>query len=221
MAPIRSQSAGIERSAAAAAQPGHVGRSAGLVDEDELARIKLRLLLLPVRACRADVFAVLFGGVQAFFGINLEDGTPHPERPIRSVEDAVERIRAAREAARAEDVPLVINARIDLYLKHIGDDETRFAETVRRGQAYMAAGADCVFPFGLTDLKTISELVAALRSPINIVGRAGMPSIARLEQLGVARVSTASGPSLVAMSLTQKIAQDLHEKANSMCLNRL
>ena len=43
-------------------------------------------------------------------GINLEDGTPHPERPIRSVEDAVERIRAAREAARAEDVPLVINA---------------------------------------------------------------------------------------------------------------
>jgi 2-methylisocitrate lyase-like PEP mutase family enzyme len=145
-------------------------------------------------------------------GINLEDGTPHPERPIRSVEDAVERIRAAREAARTEDVPLVINARIDLYLKHIGDDETRFAETVRRGQAYMAAGADCVFPFGLTDLKTISELVAALRSPINIVGRAGMPSIARLEQLGVARVSTASGPSLVAMSLTQKIAQELHEK---------
>ena len=76
----------------------------------------------------------------------------------------------------------------------------------------MAAGADCVFPFGLIDLKTISELVAALRSPINIVGRAGMPSIARLEQLGVARVSTASGPSLVAMSLTQKIAQELHEK---------
>ena len=41
----------------------------------------------------------------------------------------------------------------------------------------MAAGADCVFPFGLTDLKTISELVAALRSPLNIVGRAGMLSI--------------------------------------------
>jgi hypothetical protein len=71
--------------------------------------------------------------------------------------------------------------RIDLYLKHIGDDETRFAETVRRGQAYIAAGADCVFPFGLTDLKTISELVAALRSPLNIAGRTGMPSIARLD----------------------------------------
>ena len=44
-------------------------------------------------------------------GINLEDGTPHPERPIRSVEVAVERIRAAREAARAEDVPLVIKCK--------------------------------------------------------------------------------------------------------------
>ena len=49
------------------------------------------------------------------------------------------------------------------------------------GQAYMAAGADCVFPFGLTDLKTISELVAALRSPLNIAGGTGMPSIARLD----------------------------------------
>lgn len=107
---------------------------------------------------------------------------------------------------------MVIDARIDLYLKHVADDETRFAETVRRGQAYMAAGADCVFPFGLADLKTIRELVAALKTPINIVGRAGMPSIARIEQLGVARVSTASGPSLVTMSLTQKIAQELHEK---------
>ena len=52
---------------AASTQPGHVGRSAGLIDEDELARIKPRLLLLPVRACRADVFALPFGCVQAFF----------------------------------------------------------------------------------------------------------------------------------------------------------
>ena len=52
---------------AASTQPGHVGRSAGLIDEDELARIKPRLLSLPVRACRADVFARLFGCVQAFF----------------------------------------------------------------------------------------------------------------------------------------------------------
>jgi 2-methylisocitrate lyase-like PEP mutase family enzyme len=142
-------------------------------------------------------------------GINLEDSTARADMPIRTVEDAVDRIRAARDAAKADGVPLVINARVDLYLKHIGDDETRFAETVRRGKAYIAAGADCVFPFGLTDVKIIADLVAALRVPINIVGRSGGPSVARLEQLGVARISTASGPSLVAMSVTRQIADEL------------
>lgn len=141
-------------------------------------------------------------------GINLEDGT-HTQVPIRSIEDASARIRAAREAATQEGVPLVINARIDLYLKHIGDDETRFAETVQRSNAYLEAGADCIFPFGLTDLKIISDLVKALKAPVNIVGRPGMPDVSRLQRLGVARVSTASGPSLVAMSVTRQIAAEL------------
>lgn len=144
-------------------------------------------------------------------GINLEDGT-HAQMPIRSIEDAVERIRAAREAATEEGVPLVINARIDLYLKHLGDDETRFAETVQRSKAYLAAGADCIFPFGLTDLKVIADLVTALKAPVNIVGRAGMPDVSELQRLGVARVSTASGPALVAMSVTRQIAVELRAK---------
>ena len=144
-------------------------------------------------------------------GINLEDGT-HAQVPIRSIEDAAARIRAAREAATQEGVPLVINARIDLYLKHIGDDETRFAETVRRSKAYLAAGADCIFPFGLTDPKIIADLVKALKAPVNIVGRPGVPDVSRLQRLGVARVSTASGPSLVAISVTRQIAAELRAK---------
>jgi 2-methylisocitrate lyase-like PEP mutase family enzyme len=118
---------------------------------------------------------------------------------------------AAREAGRAEGVPLVINARIDLYHKKIGDDATRFAETVRRGKAYLAAGADCIFPFGLSDLKVVAELVEALGAPVNIVGRRGMPDTGQLERLGIARVSTASGPSLAAMSAMRKIAEELHK----------
>lgn len=144
-------------------------------------------------------------------GINLEDGT-HARMPIRSIEDAVARIRAAREAATRERVPLVINARIDLYLKHIGDDETRFAETVQRSKAYLEAGADCIFPFGLTDPKIIADLVKALKAPVNIVGRPGVPDVSQLQRLGVARVSTASGPSLVAMSLTRQVAAELRAK---------
>jgi 2-methylisocitrate lyase-like PEP mutase family enzyme len=145
-------------------------------------------------------------------GINLEDNTPRPDMPIRTIEDAVDRIRAARDAAGASGVPLVINARVDLYAKHIGDDKTRFAETVQRGKAYIAAGADCLFPFGLTDVEIIADLVAALKVPINIVGRAGGPSVSRLEKLGVARISTASGPSLVAMSATRQLADELRAK---------
>jgi 2-methylisocitrate lyase-like PEP mutase family enzyme len=142
-------------------------------------------------------------------GINLEDGLPRPDMPIRTIEDAAERIRAAREAAQARGVPLVINARIDLYLKHIEGEEAQFVETLRRAKAYLAAGADCVFPIGLADEKIVADLVAALKPPINVVGRAGMPDVSRLEQLGVARVSIASGLSLVTMSITQQIAKDL------------
>src|SRR3954463_2878151 len=130
-------------------------------------------------------------------GINLEDGTHRSDRPIRSVDDAVARIEAARKAAQAEGVPLVINGRIDIYSKKIGAETTRFDETVRRGRAYLAAGADCIFPFGLSDLKVAADLVEALGAPINIVGRRGMPDVAQLERMGIARISTASGPSLV------------------------
>ena len=86
-------------------------------------------------------------------GFNLEDGTPRPDQPIRPVEDAVARIRAAREAANAAGVPIVINARVDLYLKNVGDPATRFDETVRRSKAYLAAGADCIYPFALAEME--------------------------------------------------------------------
>src|SRR5215472_4697537 len=83
-------------------------------------------------------------------GVNLEDGTPGPT-PIRPIDEAVARIRAAREAASAAGVPIVINARTDLYLRQIGDEASRFDEAVARGRAYLAAGADCVYPIALQD----------------------------------------------------------------------
>jgi 2-methylisocitrate lyase-like PEP mutase family enzyme len=142
-------------------------------------------------------------------GINLEDSTPDPDKPIRTIEDAVARLTAARKAARAADVPIVINARVDLYLKHVHDDEARFHETVRRAKAYMAAGADCIFPFGLNDLKIVGELVTALKAPINVVGRNGTPGVEHLQQIGIARVSIASGATLATMSFIRRIADEL------------
>ena len=141
-------------------------------------------------------------------GVNLEDGMRGPV-PIRSPQDAADRIRAAREAAKAAAVPIVINGRTDLYLRNIGDEASRFDETVERGRAYLSAGADCVYPIALRDPGTIGRLVKALGAPININVRAGSPSVAELEALGVARASTASQLALMAMSMARQVADDL------------
>jgi 2-methylisocitrate lyase-like PEP mutase family enzyme len=145
-------------------------------------------------------------------GINLEDSTDDPAVPVRSVEDATGRIRAARQAARTATVPIVINARVDLYLKHVHDDAMRLRETVRRAKAYAAAGADCIFPFALTDLDILGELIAAVKLPVNVVGRPGTPSIARLEEIGVARVSIASGATMAVMSQIRHLAEELGKR---------
>jgi 2-methylisocitrate lyase-like PEP mutase family enzyme len=141
-------------------------------------------------------------------GVNLEDGIPGPV-PIRPIDEAVARIRAAREAARAAGVPIVINARTDLYLKQIGDEASRFDAAVGRGKADFGAGADCFYPIGLRDAGTIGRLVAALEAPININVRAGWPSVAELEALGVARVTTATQLTLVALAATREVAREI------------
>jgi 2-methylisocitrate lyase-like PEP mutase family enzyme len=133
-------------------------------------------------------------------GINLEDGTPRPDLPVRTVEDAAARIRAAREAAAKAGVPIVINARTDLYLKHVGDDASRFAAAVARAEAYFAAGADCFFPFAVTDRDTVAAFASKVGGPINILGRPGTPPAEELQRLGVARVSTAGALPLLALA---------------------
>jgi 2-methylisocitrate lyase-like PEP mutase family enzyme len=143
-------------------------------------------------------------------GFNLEDGMARPDMPVRPIDDAAARIRAARAAANAAGVPAVINARVDLYLRNVGDPASRFDETVRRGMAYLAAGADCIYPFALADTDIIARLIKALgNAPVNIVARAGTPPVAELERIGVARVTIASGATLAVMSLIKKIGEGL------------
>ena len=143
-------------------------------------------------------------------GVNLEDGLRTAPPSVRSIEDMAARIRAAREAAGAAGVPIVINARTDLYLKNIGaDPEARFQEAVARGRAYLAAGADCFYPISLHHPETIGRLAAALPAPININVRAGVPTIAELEALGVRRASTATALPLMAMGFVRQSLEQL------------
>jgi 2-methylisocitrate lyase-like PEP mutase family enzyme len=80
---------------------------------------------------------------------------------------------------------------------------------VARARAYLAAGADCFNPIGLRDAATIGRLVQALQAPININVRAGWPSVADLEALGVARVTTATQLTLVALAATRQVAREI------------
>jgi 2-methylisocitrate lyase-like PEP mutase family enzyme len=144
-------------------------------------------------------------------GLNFEDVTGHDESSLVELGLQVKKIQTLREVSTALGVPLVINARTDIYLIPIGPAETRFDRTVERLRAYRRAGADCVFAPGLTDAATIAKLVKAVDAPLNILANAVAPCIPELEKLGVARVSTGSGLMRAALGHARRVAKNLAE----------
>jgi 2-methylisocitrate lyase-like PEP mutase family enzyme len=142
-------------------------------------------------------------------GINLEDAIHGGPPALYDLETAVDRVRAAREAASSSGVPIVINARTDVYLLSIGEPETRFDHAVRRANAYRKAGADCLFVPRIGGPADIERIVAALEGPLNLLAFSGIPTITELERLGVARLSVGTWPTLAAMSTARKIAREL------------
>jgi len=144
-------------------------------------------------------------------GLNLEDVTGDDEGSHVEIGLQTEKIAAVREASAAAGVPLVINARTDVYLMPIGPEETRFERTVERLRAYRKAGADCVFAPGIRDKETIGKLVRAVDGPLNLLLQPGGPSVAELEKLGVARASIGSGTMRAALGTARKFAKALSE----------
>jgi len=158
------------------------------------------------RSLTARIHDVIATGA---IGVNLEDGAPGDPTRLLSLDEAAARIKAARQAADTAQVPIVINARIDLFLASRGRDLSRFVEAVARGRAYLAAGADCVYPISLGTLDAIARFVDAIKAPVNIMAHAGTPPLAELARIGVARVSTASTIATAAMDRTLQIAKAL------------
>ena len=142
-------------------------------------------------------------------GLNLEDGREDADNPLVDLSLQLEKIAAIREEAADSDIPIVLNARTDVYLNQVGDPEKRYDVAVRRAVAYKDAGADCIFIPGLRDADTIARSVAALKVPVNILAGPGFPSILELEKLGVARVSLGSAPMRATLGLMRRIAEEL------------
>jgi 2-methylisocitrate lyase-like PEP mutase family enzyme len=141
-------------------------------------------------------------------GLNFEDITGDDESSHVELGLQVKKIRAIRETSAALGVPLVINARTDIYLMPIGPEATRFERTVERLHAYHDAGADCLFVPGLCDGEIIAKLVKTLGAPLNILASQGCPSLDELEKIGVARVSAGSSAMRAAMGAFQRVAKD-------------
>lgn len=125
-------------------------------------------------------------------GMNLEDSDPRTGAMIDPEEQAgfLAGVRAAAESAR---VDLVINARVDTFAHGQGTPERRLADAIERGRRYLRAGADCVYPISASEPGAIRALTAEIDGPVNVLFRPGVPTLAELGALGVARVSFGHG----------------------------
>jgi 2-methylisocitrate lyase-like PEP mutase family enzyme len=127
-------------------------------------------------------------------GCNLED-TDHSTGSLRDPDRQSEWLRAVRQAASDDGYPLVINARVDVFLGPFlagagpGTQEELVAEALRRANAYLEAGADCVFPILLRETGPLRRFISEAGGPVNVVRVPQGPSLAELAELGAARVS--------------------------------
>ncbi|MDH6132757.1 2-methylisocitrate lyase-like PEP mutase family enzyme [Kitasatospora sp. MAA4] len=159
----------------------------------------------------ADGVAETVRGVLAAgaVGVNLEDALRDGSAPLRAVAEQAERLAAARAAADAAGVPLFVNARVDTYLRAVGDPATRLQETLDRASAYVAAGADGIFVPGVTEPETVAALAEGLPVPLNVLAGPGAPSLGELAALGVARVSLGSAVAEAAYAVVRESAREL------------
>lgn len=122
-------------------------------------------------------------------GINIEDSIGK-EGMLRDISEQSERISAVRETAEKKGIHLVINARTDCFLrKEEKVSDKLISEAVKRTDAYIKAGADCIYPVGVLDLDTVKTLRQEITAPINILGSAKSVPLLTLQEIGINRVS--------------------------------
>ena len=212
------------------AMAGLLGRRDGHISRDEaLAQVRIIVAAtdLPVSAdfekgygdAPAQVAETVRLGAQAgLVGCSIEDATGDKERPLYDFATAVERIKAAVQAARAQPFAFTLTARAENFLRGNPDLD----DTVRRLQAYEAVGADVLFAPGLPDLDAVRRVCRSLAKPVNfMVGIRGKSfSVAELEAAGVRRISLATSLWRAAMSGLLEAAREVKERGTFAYLER-
>jgi 2-methylisocitrate lyase-like PEP mutase family enzyme len=153
---------------------------------------------------------VRLAGTIGIVGGSIEDTTGDRSDPIFPLEVAVERLRAAVEAARALPFPFALTARADQYMH----GRPNLTEVIARAQVFQAAGADMILTPGMAEPEEIAALCRSVDIPVAaIVGLAG-PSLALPEfgRLGVRRVIVGSAFARVAMAGVLTAAREAAEQ---------
>ena len=140
-------------------------------------------------------------------GGSIEDTTADRRRPIHDAALAVERVAAAVEAARALPTPFLLTARAENFLHGVPDLD----DTIRRLQAFEAAGADVLYAPGLPDLEAIRTVCSAVRRPVNVVMGLSGPrySVAELAAAGVKRISVGGALARAALGALARAAEEM------------
>jgi 2-methylisocitrate lyase-like PEP mutase family enzyme len=162
-------------------------------DEPEAAAEVIR------RACEAGVV-----------GGSIEDFTGDRANPIYGFNLAVERVYAAVEMARKLPIPFVLTARAEALIHGSVDLD----DTIKRLQAFEAAGADVLYAPGLKDIETIRTVVSSVTKPVNVVMTHADPSItaAELAEIGVKRISVGGSLSRFVLNAFMGAAREMSER---------
>jgi 2-methylisocitrate lyase-like PEP mutase family enzyme len=138
-------------------------------------------------------------------GCSVEDFSRTQKAPIYELSLARDRVEAAAETAHRGPIRLVLTARAENHLRGVTDLD----DTITRLQAYQEAGADVLFAPGLSGLDDIRRVVSSVDRPVNVLVRAGAPTVAQLAEIGVSRISVGSAFAWAAYGGLVEAAQKL------------
>jgi 2-methylisocitrate lyase-like PEP mutase family enzyme len=152
-------------------------------------------------------------------GVNLEDGLDHGAGTVLEMADALARIVAARAVADDAGIPLVINARTDVYFGSNRTDGDKFSEAVTRANSYLQAGADCAFVIAVNAPEVIERLVREIDGPLNIIAGSPALDVNVLAGLGVKRISLAGGMTRSVLGHFRDALLELRERGTTSFLD--
>lgn len=132
-------------------------------------------------------------------GVNIEDGRDSPDLLSSKIE-------TLRQVGVHAGVQLWINARVDVYLRKLAEGAAAYDETIARARRYAQSGADSIFVPAATDERTIADLVRDIGLPLNVLAWTGLPDAAKLEELGVRRLSAGAGLAKASLGQTHELA---------------